>query len=935
VNPAAIWISLAIVAPALLAALALAFARDGRAVAWSATAGSLFGAVVGLWAAAGEVRGVAELFAWAPELGVSLAWRVEAFPLALLVLIAGIGALVLHYAGIYFGAGERAGRVLAMLALFESAMLGLVMADNLYVLFVFWELTGIASFFLISLDKKKPGAFAAAQRALVITAGGALPMLVGFVLLHATAGTASLTGLAQAALSPGVRTLALALILPGVLTKSAQAPLHVWLPGAMAAPTPISAYLHSATMVKAGIILLLFLYPILGASPLWTVLVPFGAVTCLWGSYRALGEDDVKLLMAWSTVSQLGLIVLTIGLGTDVAMRAAVMHLFAHAVFKAGLFLTIGGIDKAAGTRSLAALGGLRRANPLLFLATAILAGSMAGIPPLAGFLSKELILKKAMLLEWWVHGAAVVAIVLGSIGTVAYSSRFVFEVFTGEPRSDAAASAKRLGMAWLAAPLLLAAVTVLAGPGAGWVDRWFLEPVTASVVGHGLTDVKPLSLWYGINAALGLSLLIVGVGYLSDRLTGLRMLPVPAWIPSGARGFDAFLAGSQATGKRLSTWLAGGSPRLYYATALILGLAAALPLLAAVRPADLAGMPPAGLAVLLVLAATLAALVRARSRLAGVLLVSAAGFAVAVLYRFMNAPDLMLTQLLVEVLLTIFFALALRRLAPATPWSPEGRAWRWARPVLAGTVGLLAGALVLAGARATPPAHVRTFYLEAAPSLAKGLNAVNVILTDFRALDTLMETLVVALAALGVAGLVRGWERNGVAQEPAQAEAPSRDGLLPGMARVILPVAALLALVLLIKGHDEPGGGFVAGLALGVAAVLSRAAFGEGRTHRAGQTVALLGGLLMIGAGLGSLAFGRPMLTHAFGELVLGAGKMKWHTALIFDVGVVMVVAGGVASAAAQLWRPLAFSEPVAEALPESLPAGGPRGASAAEGTR
>ena len=393
-----LWITTAVVAlPALVGGLLLGSARAAniaRAIGVAASFGSMLLLVCLLIDGA---TGVAVAWQWAPELSMLVAWRLNAATLGLGIVVSGIGALVLAFAGAYFGASTKGRRAIATLCLFEASMLGLILADELLLLFTFWELTGLCSFFLIGTDAdKRADTFAAAQKALLVTVGGALPMLLGFLYLIHETGTGSLSALAKLDLAPGVQTLALALILPGILTKSAQLPFHFWLPGAMAAPTPISAYLHSATMVKAGLILLLYLFPICGDSALWSgALVPLGAATCIWGSYQALRQDDVKLLMAWSTVSQLGLITITAGLGTDLAVRAALLCLLAHAVFKAGLFLAIGAIDQAAGTREISRLGGLASRAPLLCAIVAVLAGSMAGLPPFAGFLSKELVLKK------------------------------------------------------------------------------------------------------------------------------------------------------------------------------------------------------------------------------------------------------------------------------------------------------------------------------------------------------------------------------------------------------------------------------------------------------------------------------------------------------------------------------------------------------------
>ncbi|MCH2187521.1 Na+/H+ antiporter subunit A, partial [Myxococcota bacterium] len=333
-----------VVLPAMAGLLLLMWPSGDRAARAIGILASLAAAALVATLMGAGTSQVFDVWEMAPELFMRVAWRVDFATLCLSALVSGIGALVLHFAGAYFGTTAKARRAIGTLLIFEAAMLGLILSDDLFLLFTFWELTGLCSFFLISTDSdKRDDTFAAAQQALVVTVGGALPMLIGFIVLALSTGTSSLSALAASPPPVRVQTIALALILPGILSKSAQVPLHFWLPGAMAAPTPISAYLHSATMVKAGIILLLFLFPICGQSELWiAALVPLGTATCLWGAYRALGEDDIKLLMAWSTVSQLGLMVITAGLGTDLAIRAATLYLFAHAIFKAGLFLGIG-----------------------------------------------------------------------------------------------------------------------------------------------------------------------------------------------------------------------------------------------------------------------------------------------------------------------------------------------------------------------------------------------------------------------------------------------------------------------------------------------------------------------------------------------------------------------------------------------------------------
>jgi multicomponent Na+:H+ antiporter subunit A len=752
--------SAAVSLPALAGALLLAFPH---AVRWSraiGVVGSLGAVVLLAWLLADGAAGVAVAWEWAPALSVRVAWRLNVATLSIAMLVAGVGALVLHVAGAYFGASQKGRRAIGLLCIFQSSMLGLVLADELLLLFTFWELTGLCSFFLIGTDAdKRDDTFASAQQALVVTVGGALPMLVGFLYLISETGTGSLSTLVTLDLSPGVQTLALALILPGVLTKSAQAPFHFWLPGAMAAPTPISAYLHSATMVKAGLILLLYLFPVCGDSVLWSgVLVPLGAATCIWGSYQALRQDDIKLLMAWSTVSQLGLIGITAGLGTDLAIRAALLCLLAHAVFKAGLFLAIGAIDYAAGTRELSRLGGLGRRAPLLCGVVAVLAGSMAGLPPFAGFLSKELVLKKLMLSDTAVDDIAVFGMVLGSIGTVAYTARFFFGCFAGSPRSDGVATPRRIGVGYILAPGLLAAVSLAAGLLAGFTDRWILEPMSAALLGYSL-NAPELSLWHGINVPLVLSAVIITLGFFLYRYNERRRLPAGPAALEGERLFAAFLGGAQALGAACSRGLAGASPSVYTGLLLAAALLWALPLGGQLANSMASDWDLGGAIVLALLAFALALLVALASKVGRILAFTAVGFAVAMLYNLLNAPDLVLTQLLVDVLTTVFFLLAVRYAADRPSLEVTSRIVQGARLAFAAVLGIAAAGLVVALQAVAPDTRLSDAYFEAGPSLAKGHNLVNLVLGDFRALDTLVETLVVLVTALGVTALLLGRE--------------------------------------------------------------------------------------------------------------------------------------------------------------------------------
>jgi len=762
VNPAEhVWLaSAAVIVPAAVGGILLALPRAERWARALGVAGSLGSLLLVSLLLADGAAGVAVAWEWAPSLSLRVAWRLDVATLALAALVAGVGALVLQFAGAYFGSSPKGRRAIALLCLFEASMLGLVLSDELLLLFTFWELTGLCSFFLIITDAdKRDDTFASAQQALVVTVGGALPMLVGFLYVILETGTGSLSALASQELPRSVQTLALALILPGILTKSAQVPFHFWLPGAMAAPTPISAYLHSATMVKAGLILLLYLFPVFGDSPLWSgVLIPLGTATCIWGSYRALGQDDVKLLMAWSTVSQLGLMTITVGLGTDLAVRAATLYLLAHALFKAGLFLGIGAIDHAAGTRQLSKLGGLGRRAPLLCIVVAVLAGSMAGLPPFAGFLSKELVLKKLLLADTSLHAIAVLGIVLGSIGTVAYTARFFFDTFTGHPRSNGAARAHHPGFEFLLAPGLLAALSLALGLGAVFTDRWILEPMTSALLGYRLA-VPELRLWHGINVPLILSGLILSLGFLLFWLSEQRRFPGGPVALSGPHLFERFLAGAQTAGGVCNRALASASPSVYLALLLAFGLVFALPFLRTLDGLFESTWDTDGSVVLVLLVLALLLLVRLSSKVGRILALTAVGFAVALLYGFLHAPDLVMTQLVVEVLTTVFFLLAVRFVANREPRTPPSRILQGARLFFATGVGAACAGLVFALARTPTDSRIPDYYFAAGPAIAKGQNLVNVVLSDFRGLDTLVETLVVLVAALGSLALLRGRE--------------------------------------------------------------------------------------------------------------------------------------------------------------------------------
>jgi multicomponent K+:H+ antiporter subunit A len=906
--------TLVVLAPALGGALLLGFRRSLQP--WAGAigfAGSLVSFACAVWLIASAQGGVGVAWELAPSFGIRVAWRLGVAPLALAGLVAGIGACVMQFGHAYFGAGPKGCRAIATLSLFQAAMLGLVLSDDLLMLFTFWELTGLCSFFLIQTDADiRDDTFPAAQQALLVTVGGALPMLLGFIHLSSVAGTSSLTALVNVELTVADQSIAFALILLGVLTKSAQVPFHFWLPGAMAAPTPISAYLHSATMVKAGLILLLYLYPICGDTPLWSsVLVPIGVLTCIWGSWCALGQDDIKLLMAWSTVSQLGLMTMTIGLGTDLAIRAAAMHLFAHGVFKAGLFLSIGAIDHAAHTRKLSELGGLGRRAPGLAAVAALLAGSMAGLPPFAGFLSKELVLEKLTLAEPIVDDIAVLGIVIGSIGTVAYTARFFFGVFFGRARSPGAESAHAPERAFMLAPGLLAGLSLAAGLGATWTDQWLLEPFSASLIGTPLAAPQ-LALWHGITVPLVLSLIIVTLGYAAHRWLGRHPLPLLPVEWQGPGLFARGLSGCMSFGAHVNHALAGAPPALYLGFVLALGFGAGWPLIAGLPAALAPPDKPQPAIVLGLLYISIAFVVLLKDQLPRVLALTAVGLCIAILYGYMLGPDLVLTQLLVDILTTVFFVLALRFASSKggdeqiarDPSSGMRRLAGVSAAVFSLSIGAIAAGIVVAVSALAPDTRLADTYFEVGPAIAKGKNLVNLVLADFRGLDTAGETIVVLLAALGASSLITGHELSPFG---SQGDPGPSSYMLRGLSYLIVPLALLIALAMLLKGHDQPGGGFVAGLSVAVGMILAmlsrrdgRLGVAEGRTP---ERIATWGAVAIALSLIGPMLAGQPMLTHTHGELRLGGWLLyKWSTTLVFEIGVALIVGAGLAAAAARL---------------------------------
>lgn len=774
---------LALVAPGL-------YRLTGRAAGWTLALFPLI--LTGYFASFLGVIAAGETFHfhqdWVPALGVNLSFTLDGLSLLFALLISGVGTLILIYAGSYLAGHPQLGRMYAFLLMFMASMLGLVLADNLLALFVFWELTSVSSYLLIGFDHERGAARAAALQALLVTGGGGLALMAGLILLGQAGGSLELSTLltqGDQVRSHPLYVSALLLILAGAFTKSAQFPFHFWLPAAMEAPTPVSAYLHSATMVKAGVYLLARLSPVLGGTDLWigTVSVVGGA-TMLVGGWLALVQSDLKRILAYSTVSALGMLTLLLGLGGQLAVPAALAYLLGHAMYKGALFLIAGALDHETGTRDLDHLSGLARAMPVTALAAAVAALSMAGLPPLFGFIAKELFYEATLHAPaaGWVTAAAVV----GNVLLVAAAGLVGFRPFLGKalptPRS-----AHEAPPGLLLGPLTLAGLSIAFGLWPGWGADGLMSAASTSVLGQPATI--HLALWHGPTPALALSAVTLACGlavYAGRgrlRTTAARWDEVARWGP--ARWYELALTGLNGLALGQTRLLQSGYLRYYLmmtvtATTGLAGYAligrGALTFV--VNWSDLR-FYEVGLAVLILFAVLAALLVK--SRIAAIAALGVVGYGVALIFVLFGAPDLAMTQFLVETLTVILFVLVFYHLPESRIVSDKAARWRDA--VLALAAGALMTALVLVGTPDNYP-PISSYFAEHSVTQAHGRNIVNVILVDFRGLDTLGESTVLSVAAVGVYALLKLRRRvdtdlgTSPADQPAQAvDSTPREG--------------------------------------------------------------------------------------------------------------------------------------------------------------
>jgi len=892
----------------LPAALSRAFGIDP-----ARTAGALVIAALAIvLAQAGAVLDGAtfvQSWPWIPSLGLSASFRLDGFALLFALLILVIGALVVLYARYYLAPEDSKERFYGLLLLFMGAMLGVVLSENLLLLVTFWELTSLSSFLLIGFWRHLPDARRGARLALMITGAGGLALLAGVLLLGHVVGSFELTQvLASGALikaHPLYETI-LVLVLLGAFTKSAQFPFHFWLPHAMAAPTPVSAYLHSATMVKAGIFLLGRLFPALAGTEIWFFVVSgAGLATQLFASYVALFRHDLKGLLAYSTVSHLGLVTLLFGLGTPLGEIAAVFHIINHAVFKASLFMAAGIIDHETGTRDMRRLSGLAHYMPWTAALATIAAGAMAGVPLLNGFLSKEMFFAETFQVQWlgpW-YWIMPVAATLAGIFTVAYSTRFVHDVFFG-PAPQGLPKTPHEPPRWMKVPVeILVGLCLLVG----LTPAITVDPLLRAAAGAVLQGPLPefsLSLWHGFNLPLLMSVVaLVGgaIVYFARRyhfdLHGYTQRPVDGRrISEDAVGYAVL--GARWLVERVANHSLQRYVLLLVIAALALGFTGARGLTitgtAALTPADaLAVLVTAALALTAIAVAALHA-----KRLLALLLVGIVGLAVSLAFVRMSAPDLALTQLLVEIVTVLLLLLAMYFLPAESP--PEPSRARLARDAL---VAVVAGGAVaaLAWALLTRPFDsIAWYYLENAKPEGGGYNVVNVILVDFRGFDTLGEITVLGIAAVGILALLQGLKLDGPALD--WAGRPWASERYPLMLRVLsqplLPLALLVSAYLFLRGHNAPGGGFIAGLVTGTAMLLQYVAQGSAWASVRlpwNYTRVIASGLLVATAtGLASWAFGAPFLTSTFGYVTWPVvGKFELASAMLFDLGIYLAVVG------------------------------------------
>ena len=856
---------------------------------------------------------------WLPQVGIDFSFRLDALALIFALLITGIGTLIYIYAYYYLNPKNSLSKLYALLMLFMAAMLGISLSNNLIILLVFWELTSISSFLLVGYWSNYDAAQRGARMALTITGMGGLAMLGGFILLGEIAGTYQIdqiSSMAQTIQNSPLFIPALLLILLGAFTKSAQFPFHFWLPNAMAAPTPVSAYLHSATMVKAGIFLLARLLPIFVGSALYHNLVTsIGLFTLCMAAFFAIFKEDLKGLLAYSTISHLGLIVCLLGIGSPLAVAAAIFHIINHATFKAALFMIAGIIDHETGTRDLRKLSGVWQLLPFTATLAMITAASMAGVPLTNGFLSKEMFFTELLAnLSGGIGLLAAIIATFAGLFAVTYSVRFVHGVFfdgdIGKNVPNKLAHEPSLGMRMPA--MFLATLCILVGllP-ALLVENIVNAGTRASTQLPQFAGVH-LAIWHGFNLPLLMSgIALVGglIFYFAlakdDRIRKIDLDPLLGqW--QGKLVFERFLKNLLKISRKIKAKTETGSLQNYLLWIIVFSLImVSMPLFnqgLTTGTRELTYAPLLAIVLWLILfSACWMMLWFHHERIKAVLISGAVGLVVTMVFVTLSAPDLALTQITVDVVTTVLLLMSLSLLPQLTPYE-SSRTRRWRDAVIAISAGLGIGWIVWL-MLTRDHNSISWFFIQQSLPLGGGSNIVNVILVDFRGFDTFGEITVLGIAAIGALCLMDGMRIHGTRITPGLTYRFTPSPLMFRMtASWILPIALVVSLYIFLRGHNYPGGGFIAGLITAMALIIQYMALGQDQAEqllkaKSGRLYEIWIGLGLLIAGLTGVAawlWGRPFLTsaHIYVETAL-FGKMHFASAAAFDLGVYATVVG------------------------------------------
>lgn len=862
---------------------------------------------------------IIQTWSWLPQLGIDFSFRLDSLALLFALLISGIGTLIYIYAYYYLNPKNSLSKLYFLLMLFMAAMLGISLSNNLLILLVFWELTSISSFLLVGYWSNYEAAQRGSRMALTITGMGGLAMLGGFILLGQITGTYQIDQIltmTEQIQSHALFVPTLLLILLGAFTKSAQFPFHFWLPNAMAAPTPVSAYLHSATMVKAGLFLVARLLPIFAGAALFHNIVTFvGLFTLCMAAFFAIFKEDLKGLLAYSTISHLGLIMCLLGIGSPLAVAAAIFHIINHATFKAALFMIAGIIDHESGTRDLRKLSGLWQLLPFTATLTMITAASMAGVPLTNGFLSKEMFFTElvANLSGPVLVGSAIVATLAG-IFAVTYSIRLVHGVFfdgpLGKQVPNKNAHEPPFGMR--APATLLAFLCILVGLLPALLVEKIVNSTTQATTQNFAFEGTHLALWHGFNLPLLMSVIALAGGavfYFSLAKGGaLREIDLDPKLGrlQGRILFDLFLKNLLLNSRRFRRATETGKLQSYLLWIVIftIGLVG-FPLLSNGIGSGTRELthPPALAIVLwmLLFSACWMLLWFHHERIKAVLISGAVGLVVTMVFIGFSAPDLALTQITVDVVTTVLLLMSLSLLPQLTPYeSSPTRRWRDAIIALGGGLGIATIAWLI---MTRDHNSISWFFLQQSIPLGGGTNVVNVILVDFRGFDTFGEITVLGIAAIGVLSLMDGMRAHGTTMTQGLTY---RFNPSPLMLRItaswILPVALVVSLYIFMRGHNLPGGGFIAGLVTSLALIIQYIAVGQDKTEqllgaKSGRLYEIWIGVGLTIAGLTGVAawfWSRPFLTSAHIYVSPPViGEMHLASAALFDVGVYVTVVG------------------------------------------